>query len=167
MSLDGQRVQPDRYKIIPRTLTFLVSEDSILLMRVAPGRGGWSGMLNGLGGHVERGEAPLESALRELKEETGLEPEGLRLCGVVSVDVGTDPGIGLYVFVGEAPTRDVSSGPEGEPVWVQIARIPDAPLVEDLPALIPRALASYKGAPPFSALYRYDSSGKLEVRFTS
>lgn len=167
MSLDGQRIQPDRYKIIPRTLTFLVSGGDILLTRVAEGRGGWAGKLNGLGGHVERGESPVESARREVTEETGLSPADLRLCGVVVVDVGADPGIGLYVFVGEAPARAVRGSSEGEPVWVGIDRLAAVELVEDLPGMIPRALASYHGAPAFSAIYAYDVNGRLKVRFTS
>lgn len=166
MSLEGQRIQPDRYKVIPRTLTFLVSGDRILLIRVAPSRGGWSGMLNGLGGHVEQGESPHGSALREVKEETGLEPVDLRLCGVVIVDPGTDPGIGLYVFVGEAPAGVAAGSAEGEPVWEAIDRLADLELVEDLPTLIPRAMAAYRGDPPFSAVYAYDSSGHLSMRFT-
>jgi 8-oxo-dGTP diphosphatase len=123
-------------------------------------------MLNGMGGHIEQGEAPLESALREVNEETGLAPADLRLCGVVVVDVGSDPGIGLYVFVGEAPAREVTGNAEGEPVWVKMKQLSDLALVEDLPALLPRAIASYRGAPPFSAVYTYDASGRLKVRFT-
>jgi 8-oxo-dGTP diphosphatase len=165
MSLDGQRIQPDRYKVIPRTLTFLLSGDEILLIRVAPGRGGWSGMLNGLGGHIERGESPFGSALREVNEETGLVPQDLRLCGVVIVDTGGDPGIGLYVFVGETQSGSIPAGPEGQPVWHEIDRLADVELVEDLPALIPRAIASYRGAPPFSAAYVYDRSGALTIQF--
>lgn len=165
MSLQGQRIQPERYKTIPRTLSFLVAGERILLTRVAPGRGAWSGMLNGLGGHIEKGESPYDSAMREIREETGLDPEGLRLCGVVIVDVGSDPGIGLYVFVGEAPPGSPSASPEGEPVWQDIDRLEELDLVEDLPALIPRALASYRGAPPFSAIYMYDSSGMLHTQF--
>jgi 8-oxo-dGTP diphosphatase len=151
---------------MPRTLTFLVTGDRILLIRVAPGRGGWSGMLNGLGGHVEQGESPLESAVREVKEETGLVAEDLRLCGVVIVDPGSEPGIGLYVFVGEAPAGDPSGGAEGEPVWQAIDRLADLDLVEDLPTLIPRAIAAFRGKAPFSAIYTYDSSGTLAMRFT-
>jgi hypothetical protein len=61
----------------------------------------------------------------------------------------------------------VRGSAEGEPVWLKIDRLSDADLVQDLPHLIPRALGSYRGDPPFSAVYTYDASGALEVHFTS
>ena len=45
-------------------------------------RGSWPG-LTFPGGHVERGEAFLDAAAREAKEETGLDVSKLRSCGVV------------------------------------------------------------------------------------
>ncbi len=41
MSLAGQRLQLDRYTIIPRTLTFLRRKDEVLLIRLAANRGDW------------------------------------------------------------------------------------------------------------------------------
>ena len=165
MSLDGQRIQPDRYRVVPRTLAFLLHGEELLLFRVSAGRGAWSGLLNGIGGHIEQGEDPLTSAFREIREETGLVPPDLRLCGVVVVDVGDDPGIGLYVFVGLTDGKTATGGREGEPVWVHPAQLHKSELVQDLPALIPRALASYRGGVPFSGLYTYDASGSLTTRF--
>lgn len=162
MLLAGQRPDPERYTIIPRTLTFLLRDAHVLLLRLRDG-GAWSGLHNGLGGHVELGENPMRSALREIEEEAGLTPHELRLCGVVTVDTEEPVGIGLYVFVGEAPEGDPRAGNEGDPVWVALNHLDSIPLVEDLPTLIPRALRAYRGQTAFCAGYRFDEDGNLEI----
>ena len=164
MSLAGQRLQPDRYAIIPRTLTFLIRPGEVLLMRVPPGRGAWAGHYNGLGGHLERGEDPLGSALREIREETGLVVPSLRLCGVAVIDTQRVPGLGLYVFHGAAPPGEPSPTPEGTAEWVEVSRLGELPLVEDLPALLPRVLEA-EDRPPFCAAYSYAEDGRLTIRF--
>jgi 8-oxo-dGTP diphosphatase len=165
MSLPGQRIQPNRYTVIPRTLTFLTRPGQVLLMRVPTGKGAWAGLYNGLGGHIEQGEDPLTSARRELLEETGLPPVDLRLSGVVLVDTGSRPGIGLYICTGQLPDGVVRSGPEGSPEWINLSDLHRLPLVEDLPALLERALSIQPNAPPFSAAYTYDAEGRLDIHF--
>ena len=165
MSLAGQRLQPDRYTVVPRTLVFLVRSESLLLLKVPAERGAWAGRLNGYGGHIERGEDPLSSALRETQEETGLVPSRLRLCGTVLVDTQQVPGIALFVFVGEIEEGEPAAGSEGTPVWAPLSNLPVQELVEDLPELIPRALQAYQGAPPFSGSYRYTATGELQIHF--
>jgi 8-oxo-dGTP diphosphatase len=164
MSLAGQRLQPERYSVIPRTLTFLTRPGEVLLMRVPPGRGAWAGRFNGVGGHLEQGEDPLSSAAREIAEETGLTAEALQLAGVVVIDTGGTPGIGLYVFRGTCPPGTPTPGKEGTAEWVETSRLEDLPLVEDLPALLPRVLEA-EGRPPFSASYTYAQDGRLTIRF--
>jgi 8-oxo-dGTP diphosphatase len=164
MSLAGQRLQPERYAVIPRTLTFLTRPGEVLLMRVPPGRGAWAGRYNGVGGHIEPGEDPLSSARREVAEETGLAVEGLHLAGVVVVDTGGSPGIGLYVFRGPGPAGAPRPGSEGTAEWVPTSRLGEIPLVDDLPILLPRVLDS-EGGPPFSACTTYAADGRLTIRF--
>jgi 8-oxo-dGTP diphosphatase len=164
MSLAGQRLQPDRYSIVPRTLSFLTRPGEVLLMRVPPGRGAWAGRYNGIGGHLERGENPLGSALREIREETGLVVESLLLVGVAVIDTQRSPGIGLYIFRGPGPPGDLSATPEGTAEWVPVARLGEIPLVEDLPALLPHVLGS-EDRRPFSASYSYAEDGHLTIRF--
>jgi len=167
MSKAGQRLDPTRYTIVPRTLTFILRGDEVLLLRLGPDRGEWAGKLNGLGGHVEAGEDIFHSARREIREEAGLSPGTLRLCGVVLIDTGQVPGIGLYVCVGEAgDDASPRASAEGDLTWVHIGDLARHPLVEDLPVLLPRALNCYRRSTTFSALSRFDPDGTLHIDFT-
>ena len=168
MSLEGQRLQPERYALIPRTLTFLIHDHHILLIKVPDDRGAWAGLYNGVGGHIERGEDPLTAALREVQEETQLSPLNLQLCGIVQVDTNTNPGIVLFVFQGEVEEKtDLIAGPEGKPEWISLVDLDELPLVEDLPDLIPRVLSSMVIDQPFFASYHYNAEGQLSIGFSS
>ena len=163
MPVTDQSIQHNSFAIIPRTLCFLLRKDDLLLLRIASDRGTWSGQLNGIGGHIQRGEDPLSSAEREIFEESGLTPSDLRLTGVVTIDTQDNIGIGLYVFVGKSISGEVSSSEEGDPVWIPVNSVNEFDLVEDLPVIIPRALDSYQTGIPFSAVYRYDEAGNLII----
>jgi 8-oxo-dGTP diphosphatase len=168
MSLEGQRLQPERYALIPRTLSFILHGDEILLIKVPENRGAWSGLFNGVGGHVERGEEPLSAAYREIKEETNLTPTSLRLSGIVQIDTKTNPGIGLFVFLGHIEAKgETIPGPEGIPEWIHLDHLDDTPLVEDLPQLIPKVLSSVDNDFPFFARYHYDPEDQLSIVYSS
>lgn len=165
MSLEGQRIQPDRYTVIPRTLCFLIREHKVLLIRIPEARGAWSGLLNGVGGHIEKGEDPYTSAHREIIEETGLVAQNLKLCGVIIVDSSRNSGIGIYIYVGTVGDEPLKSSTEGSLQWVHLQHLDHYKLVEDLPILLPRALQSFSSGEPFSGLYHYDEQGNLKVQF--
>lgn len=140
-----------RYHVIARVLILLTSRnpqtgaDELLLLKGAATKRLWANYYNGLGGHVEVDEDIYAAALREVHEEAGLEPARLALRGVVNIDTGSDdqgpqPGIMMFVFVGEAPGREVIPSVEGELDWLPLATLADYPLVDDLYELIPLAL---------------------------
>jgi 8-oxo-dGTP diphosphatase len=143
-------------------------EDWILLLRLASDRGAWAGKYNGVGGHIEQGEDPTSAARREIFEETGMNPVSMVLCGVVMIDTGRDPGINLYIYVGEMEDKP-SSRPnkEGSLHWVKLSEVHNLPTVEDLPILLPRALDAHHIKKPFSGRYAYDGDGTLNIQFSS
>ena len=156
-----------RYQVIPRVLCFVTFGDELLLLKGAPDKKLWAGKYNGLGGHVERGESVHAAAWREIQEEAGLSVTGLRLRGVVTVDLETEPGIGLFVFTATALSRDVTAASEGALEWVPISRVAALDAVEDLPRLVPYVFGLPPDAPPFGGHYRYDRNGQLVMEFFS
>lgn len=165
MRPEDQRNPEQRYTVVPRTLIFLTRGDQILLLKGALTKRLWAGKYNGIGGHVEPGESPYRSALRELQEETGVEGIPLDLRGIVHVSMPDPPGVVLFVFVGDVgatnATANLAASEEGVPAWIDRADLEDLPLVEDLPALLPRVLAS---GPPVFAHYVFTDAG-LQITF--
>lgn len=165
MPVSDQGASHGRYSLVPRTLIFLRKGDQVLLIKGAPHKRLWANRYNGLGGHIEAGEGALSAARRELREESGLTAQFLRLCGVVTIDTGQPPGVGLFVFTGEWAAGELQASPEGSPEWVSCAALAGLPLVEDLPLLLPRVLAHQPGDPPFSAHSWYNTEGRLQMQF--
>ncbi len=163
---DPQKVRATDYTVVPRTLIFPVLGERVLLLKGAAHKRLWAGRLNGFGGHVLPGEDALTAARRELREEAGITPEAMHMCGTVFIDTGRNPGVLLFVFRAEL-TSEVSptASPEGTPVWVDPAELHTLPLVEDLHILLPRVLTWRPGMPLFHALYHYDDQGRLHIRF--
>ena len=104
------------------TLLFLIVEDRMLLIHKRRGHG--AGQVNGPGGRREAGEAPLATAIREMREETGLSPRGVRRVGSINfVDADASAMIG-HIYRADAATGQVAYGDEALPFWCTLDAIP-------------------------------------------
>ncbi len=92
---------------VPAVGVVCLRDDSVLLIRrgTPPRQGEWSLP----GGRIEPGERAVDAALRELREETGVEAE---ITGLVDVVDGLFPGAGRHYVLIDYAARWLS----GEPV---------------------------------------------------
>lgn len=80
------------------TLCFIKCGEKILMIN--RNKSPFMGMWNAIGGHVEKNETPLEGALREIKEESGLNIKDATLYSISTWNYDDDE---IYVYLSELP----------------------------------------------------------------
>jgi len=92
------------------------------------------------GGRLEKGEQPLEGFVREVKEETGIDMEGVELLDVVTFE--RDQGYSLIIFYqGEVESEEVVLDSENEEwIWASVNDLPDFDVGEVVKNMIKRVL---------------------------
>ena len=165
MPVSDQGVNLNRYLLVPRTLIILTRDDTVLLLKGAENKRLWAGLYNGVGGHIEQGEDVLSAAHRELLEETGLTSPDLWLCGIVTVDSQTTPGVGIFIFTGKSNEGEPVFSNEGTLEWINISELNHIPLVGDLPVFLPKVLEMKPGDMPFFAHSSYNESKNIVITF--
>lgn len=87
------------------------------------------------GGHIERNESIVDAVIREMKEETGLDIQNPRLCGIKQFPIENGRYI-VFLFHTDEFLGEVTSSEEGEMVWVKKSELSKVSTVKDLSPLL-------------------------------
>jgi len=154
----------ERYSLVPRTLVFIHRGEEYLLIHKKKKNSYGFGRMNGVGGHIERGEEPYASARREVVEETGLSIRQLDLCAILFIDIGETPGIEVFVFRAEYKGGLIKHSDEGLLEWKSIEEIrSDEQILDDVPMLIDICIQHEVGKMPQILRYSYNEKGQLRI----
>ncbi len=128
--------RPNTFTVIPRVLAFIEHNDEVLMIERSKKDAFAYQKLNGIGGHIEKGEDPLTAIRREVKEESGLEITKFNLNAVIFIDVETEKGVCVFVFSTLYEGGKLQSSNEGELVWVKKNDLTNQNVVEDVPLIM-------------------------------
>jgi 8-oxo-dGTP diphosphatase len=112
------------------------------------------------GGKVEIHESPLECAIRELREETGLIAHRMTLRGVVTeVSPREDYQWLLFIYVTDDFEGELIACNEGHLAWVDVSAVSLLPIPQADAIFFPHVINDHK--PLYQARYAYDADLNL------
>ncbi|KMQ51243.1 NUDIX hydrolase [Chitinispirillum alkaliphilum] len=123
-------------------LCFVRDNDQLMLIHKKTGLG--KGKINAPGGRIEQGETPLEAAVRETEEETGIIPKDLVLMADLQFIFTDGYSLRGKVFFAASYTGVMANTPEADPFWCPVHDIPYARMWADDILWLPPVLKGKK-----------------------
>jgi 8-oxo-dGTP diphosphatase len=158
--VDWQRWEPTE----KATLLFVIRGGRILLIDKKTGLG--AGKINGPGGRIEPGEAPMDAAVREVEEELCVTPTGVRWCGELLFQFTDGYSMRGFVYTASDFTGEPRETGEAAPLWTPVDEIPYDRMWEDDRLWVPLMLAgkTFRGFFIFSGYSLLDA--RVEEGYT-
>ena len=113
------------------TLCYVVDKVSNKILLIEKKRGMGTGYLNGPGGHIELEETSVEAAIRETKEETGLDVTDLENRGILRFQFKEGTSMIGYVFYTESFSGELKECDEARPGWYDLDTLDYSRMWED------------------------------------
>ena len=137
------------------SLCFVLNEGKVLLQKKSQGLFG-GGKWNGPGGKIEDGETPEESAIREMREETGLVVKELQNIGILNFSNKDEKPFVVHVFISNNFSGDVTKNEEGELRWFDVESVPFDEMWEDDKYWFPNIISKKKFVGEFIFAQNFD-----------
>ena len=139
-------------------LCFVRDGDALLLIHKKTGLG--AGKVNAPGGRIEPGESAEAAAVREVREEVGVEASGLVEAGELHFQFSDGFSLHGTVFFASGHAGEPCSTREADPFWCPLAEIPYERMWEDDRHWLPLALEGRR----FRAYFVFDGDRMLSRR---
>lgn len=142
-----------------KLLTLCIIHENNRVLLGMKKRGFGAGKWNGFGGKVEQGERIEQAAVRELKEEAGIDVHKLEKRGILDFVFTNTPDsvLQVHVFKPTEYTGDPIETDEMKPQWFAIEHIPYADMWADDIYWFPLFFANKK----FKGMFTFDENHKL------
>lgn len=88
------------------------------------------------GGHVENGESFTEAVIREVKEETNLNIEHPKLCGIKNWMNDKNERYVVFLYKANVDETKLLSSNEGEVFWEEISNLDNLDLASDMKEMV-------------------------------
>ncbi len=119
----------------------------------------WSG-ITFPGGHVEYGEMFYDSVIREVKEETGLDIESPRICGIKQFRTANDERYVVILYKTDRFSGEIVSSDEGEVFWIKRSELENYELADGFYDM----LAVFE-SDDVNEIFYFRDDGELKWRF--
>lgn len=137
------------------TLLFVRRGLELLLIRKRRGLG--AGKINAPGGRLEPGETPEQAAIREVQEEVGVTPTGVRARGELRFVFTDGYRLHCHVFAADGCVGEPVDTDEALPRWVPVDRLPYDEMWADDALWLPKLLAGWR----FDGRFTFDGERML------
>ena len=116
-------------------LCFIIQGEEVLLIHKKTGLG--AGKINAPGGRIEALESPLQAAIRETEEETGLTPQNPMQVADLSFVFTNGYSLHTSVFLAHGFRGEAYETREALPIWINRSQLPFSEMWQDDPYWVP------------------------------
>ncbi|OGI29667.1 MAG: hypothetical protein A2288_00935 [Candidatus Moranbacteria bacterium RIFOXYA12_FULL_44_15] len=96
---------------------------------------------NCIGGHVEKGEDVIETAVKEAQEEAGIKLLNPKVRGIINISGFAEKDIINFIISGTTEDEPIKSSLEGDLEWIKTEQLKDINIFSDIVPILEKVLS--------------------------